>query len=64
MFPGFRVEHDFKYNEAEVVEYIEFVERKFSLIMIADHFFESVILLRRLMNWSMKGQSAADNVHD
>ena len=53
---GFRVEKDYKYNESEVLRYIAFLESKFSLIMIADHFHESVILLRRLMNWSIKGQ--------
>ena len=56
LLTGFRVEKDYKYNESEVLRYIASLESKFSLIMIADHFHESVILLRRLMNWSMKGQ--------
>ncbi|XP_067940013.1 galactosylceramide sulfotransferase-like [Watersipora subatra] len=40
-------------NLTAVKEYIHFIERKFLLVMITEYFDESLVLLRRLMNWSM-----------
>lgn len=43
------------YNKTDILHYIEFIDRKFSLIMITEYFYESVVLLRRIMKWSMQG---------
>jgi len=42
------------YNKTDILHYIEFIDRKFSLIMITEYFYESVVLLRRIMKWSMQ----------
>ncbi|XP_067939520.1 galactose-3-O-sulfotransferase 3-like [Watersipora subatra] len=37
----------------EVDEYIHFIDSHFLLVMITEYFDESLVLLKRLMNWSM-----------
>ncbi|KAK6998966.1 galactose-3-O-sulfotransferase 2-like isoform X1 [Biomphalaria glabrata] len=45
---------DISNDHAAVESYLEHLDKKFSLIMIVEHFYESVILLRRLMCWAFK----------
>ena len=44
-------------NLQAIKDYINFIDKQFMLVMISDYFDESLILLRRLMNWSMAGKS-------
>ena len=46
---------NYTYNEPEVLDYIRRIDKKFHLVMLVEYLPESLILLRRLMNWSMKG---------
>ncbi|BFZ12365.1 hypothetical protein BsWGS_15404 [Bradybaena similaris] len=42
-------------NDTEAIQqYIQHLDSKFSLIMITEYFYESLVLLRRLMCWSFK----------
>ncbi|CAG5134017.1 unnamed protein product [Candidula unifasciata] len=42
-------------NDTEAIQsYIKHLDSKFSLIMIREYFYESLILLRRLMCWTLK----------
>lgn len=45
---------DISMNLPAVVKYIQEVDSEFSLVMIVDYFHESLILLKRLMKWTMK----------
>ncbi|KAF6036098.1 GAL3ST1 [Bugula neritina] len=48
---GFNVK---KSNDKKAIkDYIDFVERRFKLVMFTEYFDESLVLLRRTMNWSM-----------
>ena len=38
----------------KVKEYIEFVDKKFALVMMMEYFHESLVLLKRLMCWSLE----------
>ena len=42
-------------NLKAVREYIKFVDERFKLVMFTEYFDESLVLLRRTMNWSMAG---------
>ena len=42
-------------NLKAVRDYIKFVDEKFKLVMFTEYFDESLVLLRRTMNWSMAG---------
>ena len=46
---------DFKfYQDAKAIkEYIEFLEKEFDLVLIADYFDESVVLMKRLLCWEL-----------
>ena len=46
---------DFRYfqNITAVQEYFKFLEQEFDLIMIMEHFDESLVLLKRLLCWNM-----------
>ncbi|GFO42286.1 galactose-3-o-sulfotransferase 3 [Plakobranchus ocellatus] len=49
--------HDFestKKNMSKIQAFIKQVEKQFNIILIADYFDESMILLRRYLGWSMK----------
>ena len=52
--PGFDAEKSS--NETAIHEYIEFVDKRFSLILLTEYFDESLILLKRLMNWKLAGR--------
>jgi len=53
-FTGFNVK---KSNDKKAIkDYIDFVERRFKLVMFTEYFDESLVLLRRTMNWSMTGE--------
>jgi len=43
------------YNEEDILEYIKKVESKFDLVIITEYTAESLVLLKRLLGWSMKG---------
>lgn len=47
---------DFKYyqNLTAVQSYIQFLEHEFDLVMIMEHFDESLVLMKRLLCWKMK----------
>lgn len=45
---------DITNNPVTIQEYLNWLENEFSLIMIAEYFHESLVLLKRLMCWSMK----------
>jgi len=45
---------DISTNLPAIVKYILEVDSEFSLVMIVDYFHESLILLKRLMKWTMK----------
>lgn len=47
---------DFKfYQDAKAIkEYIEFLEKEFDLVLIADYFDESVVLMKRLLCWELE----------
>ena len=45
---------DISNNTHEIEEYIAKIDREFSLIMIADHFTESLVMLKRTMCWKFK----------
>jgi len=46
-----------KSNDKKAIkDYIDFVERRFKLVMFTEYFDESLVLLRRTMNWSMTGE--------
>lgn len=45
---------DISLNDAAVIQYIQELEANFSLVMIADYFPESLVLLKRLMCWNLK----------
>ena len=47
--------NDYEYDEAAVLQYINYIDNRFDLIMLTEYFYESVVLLRRIMNWSMQG---------
>ena len=46
---------DFKfYQDAKAIkEYVEFLEEEFDLVLIADYFDESVVLMKRLLCWEL-----------
>ncbi|XP_069131677.1 galactose-3-O-sulfotransferase 2-like [Argopecten irradians] len=41
-------------NKTEIQRYIHKLDSEFDLIMVVEHFDESLILLRRLLNWEIK----------
>ena len=43
-------------NLTAIKEHIEFIDREFSMVLLTEYFDESLILLKRLMNWSMAGE--------
>ncbi|KAK3779348.1 hypothetical protein RRG08_052570 [Elysia crispata] len=43
-----------KRDDAAVQLFLQTLEKQFDLILIADHFEESIVLLRRYLKWSMK----------
>lgn len=47
---------DFRYfqNITAVEKYLDFLDKEFDLIMIMEHFDESLLLLKRLLCWEMK----------
>ncbi|CAL1527115.1 unnamed protein product [Lymnaea stagnalis] len=45
---------DVSNSTAAIDRYIEHLDRKFSLVMIVEYFYESLVLLRRLMCWGFK----------
>ena len=45
---------DFSANESAITGYINQLENQFSLVMIVDYFFESLILLKRKLCWNFK----------
>lgn len=47
---------DFRYfqNKTAVERYIEFLDNEFDLVMILEHFDESLLLLKRLLCWELK----------
>ena len=47
---------DFRYfqNVTAVERYLEFLDNEFDLVMILEHFDESLILLKRLLCWELK----------
>ena len=47
--------NDYEYDETAVLQYINYIDYRFDLIMLTEYFYESVVLLRRIMNWSMQG---------
>ncbi|KAH9509313.1 Galactose-3-O-sulfotransferase 2 [Bulinus truncatus] len=49
--PGTR---DISNSTAEVSAYLDRLDKKFGLIMVVEHFYESIILLRRLMCWAFR----------
>ncbi|XP_062574602.1 galactosylceramide sulfotransferase-like [Saccostrea cucullata] len=51
-FPAGR--KDISLNDTAIIQYIQELDTQFSLVMIADYFTESLILLRRLMCWTFK----------
>ncbi|CAH3161216.1 unnamed protein product [Pocillopora meandrina] len=46
---------DFKfYQDAKAIkEYVEFLEEEFDLVLVADYFDESVVLMKRLLCWEL-----------
>lgn len=46
--------NDISNNISAVQHYIQHLDSKFSLIMIVEYFYESIILLRRMMCWTFK----------
>lgn len=53
-FAGFDV---YKSSNLQAVkDYIDFVDQRFKLVMFTEYFDESLVLLRRTMNWSMAGK--------
>ena len=44
---------DISKDEIAIKTYLEYLERKFSLIIIVEHFDESLVLLKRLMCWQL-----------
>lgn len=51
-FPEGRI--DSTKNHRAVQDYLNWIENEFSLIMIAEYFHQSLVLLKRLMCWTMK----------
>lgn len=52
---GFPAGHkDISMNDTAIMQYIGELDAKFSLVMIADYFPESLVLLKRLMCWTLK----------
>ncbi|XP_031564558.1 galactosylceramide sulfotransferase-like [Actinia tenebrosa] len=47
---------DFRYfqNQSAIDNYLNFLDKEFDLVMIMEHFDESLILLKRLMCWSFE----------
>ncbi|KAL3857030.1 hypothetical protein ACJMK2_011731 [Sinanodonta woodiana] len=45
---------DIMNNDTAIMEYIQFIEKHFKLVMLVEYFDESLILLKRLMCWSLK----------
>ncbi|KAJ8308896.1 hypothetical protein KUTeg_013770 [Tegillarca granosa] len=45
---------DITQNAAAVKQYIQFLDKEFTLVMIMEYFFESLVLLKRLMCWSLR----------
>ena len=43
----------FKSNSKAIKEYVEFLEEEFDLVLIADYFDESVVLMKRLLCWEL-----------
>ena len=41
-------------NVTAVKEYIKFLDNEFDLVMIMDYFDESLVLMKRLLNWNME----------
>lgn len=41
-------------NKEEIHKYLSRIDSEFTLVLIADYFDESVVLMRRLLNWNMK----------
>ena len=54
-FVGFDVKQS--RNLKAIQEYIDFIDQQFLLVMLTEYFDESLVLLKRLMNWSMAGKS-------
>ena len=46
--------HEIKNNPDAIQKFVNQVHRQFDLMLIAEHFDESMVLLRRYMNWQMK----------
>lgn len=46
------LDHKYFHNKTAVKEYIEFIDQEFDLVMVADYFDESLILLKRLLRWN------------
>jgi len=41
-------------NNADVVQYVDKISTEFSLVLIVEYFHESLVLLKRMMCWSLK----------
>lgn len=41
-------------NKTAIQEYINFIDQKFSLVMIVEYMYESMVLLKRLMCWKLQ----------
>ena len=53
---GFPLPEDYVYNEDAILEYIKLVDKKFQLVIILEYLPESLLLLKRMLGWSIKGQ--------
>ena len=42
-------------NESAILDYIAYLDKKIDLMMISEYFDESLVLLKRLMDWSIEG---------
>lgn len=48
------LDHRYFHNKTAVKRHIDFINQEFDLIMIADYFDESLILLKRLLRWDFE----------
>ena len=44
---------DSKSNSKAIKEYVAFLEEEFDLVLIADYFDDSVVLMKRLLCWEL-----------
>ncbi|OWF48079.1 galactose-3-O-sulfotransferase 3-like [Mizuhopecten yessoensis] len=51
---GFPVKYMFPYNEYKFSNFLQQLDRELDLVLVVERFDESVVLLRRLLNWEVK----------